>query len=81
LQDVTNRTGETEMTDINAATAGRIEDKWMEFVADEFAARRRSAARAGRACHARAGECVRQVEVHASYVWLFAGAIVAWLVS
>jgi hypothetical protein len=68
------------MNDINAVLAGRIEDKWLEFVATEFEQRghaRRGLARAGQ----RAVGTVRRVEVHASYVWLLAGAVVAWLIG
>ena len=69
------------MNDINAVLAGRIEDKWVEFVATEFAERRgqtlRGLVRAGE----RASGTMRRVEVHASYVWLLAGAMVAWLIG
>ena len=69
------------MNDINAALTGRSEDKWIEFVANEFDARKCGAARPGRSSRNRAAGCVTQIEVHASYLWLFAGALVAWLVS
>jgi hypothetical protein len=63
------------MNDINAVAAGRIEDKWVEFVVAEFAARPRNASR-----QARAVTCIKRVEVQVSYLWLFAGALVAlWL--
>jgi len=67
------------MNDIGAVLAGRIEDKWIEFVATEFADR----ARRGRAVrgHGREPLRARCVEVHASYVWLLAAAIVTWFVS
>jgi hypothetical protein len=62
------------MNNVNAVLAGSIEDKWIEFVAAEFAdtrTRRQAAQR-------RAAACVRRVEVQASYLWLFAGALLAW---
>jgi hypothetical protein len=68
------------MNDVNAVLAGRIEDKWIEFVATEFLERPREAARNLAGCK-RAAECVALVEVHASYLWLFAGAMLAWFVS
>jgi hypothetical protein len=68
------------MNDIRDVASGRIEDKWIEFVATEFAARTRRHVHVGRVCQARAAECVRHVEVHASYLWLLAGAIVALLI-
>jgi hypothetical protein len=66
------------MNDINAVLTGRIEDKWIEFVATEFADRARATSRYGRAGGQRAVECFRRVEVRASYIWLFAGALLAW---
>jgi len=65
------------MNDIKAVTAGRIEDKWIEFVAAEFEARD-YAARASR-FQRRTADCIRHVEVHASYLWLLAGALIALL--
>jgi len=63
------------MNDINAVAAGRIEDKWIEFVVAEFCARPRTTLR-----QTRAVMCIKRVEVQASYLWLFAGALVAlWL--
>ena len=67
------------MNDIRDVAAGRIEDKWIEFVAMEFAGPSRRQLRAGRAYQARVAECVRHVEVRASYLWLLTGAIVAFL--
>ena len=66
------------MNDIRAVASGRIEDKWIEFVAAEFEARD-CAARAKR-LQRRTAECVRCVEVHASYVWLLAGALIALVI-
>ncbi len=69
------------------ALAGRTEDKWIEFVAAEFAGRRGTARLdAKRALvqalrPARAAGTMRRVEVHASYVWLLAGAVVAWVIG
>ncbi|HUL64496.1 MAG TPA: hypothetical protein VLW55_07750 [Burkholderiaceae bacterium] len=63
------------MNDIKAVAAGRIEDKWIEFVSAEFEARD-CAARAKR-FQRRTADCVRHVEVHASYLWLLAGAFIA----
>ena len=60
------------MNDINAGAAGRIEDKWIEFVVAEFAARPRNVLR-----QTRAVTCIKRAEVQASYLWLFAGALVA----
>jgi hypothetical protein len=66
------------VNDFSATGAGRIEDKWVEFVAecDERSRRalRDRAGRTGAAC------CIKRVEVHASYLWLFAGAILVWLI-
>jgi len=68
------------MNDIRDVAAGRIEDKWIEFVAVEFATRTSGRRHAARTCRQHAAECVRHVEVHASYLWLLAGAIVALLI-
>jgi hypothetical protein len=69
------------MNDINAVLAGSIEDKWVEFVADEFAQRRGKALRGALAAGTRATDTMRRIEVHAGYVWLLAGAMVAWLIG
>ncbi len=69
------------MNDINAVLAGRIEDKWVEFVATEFAEQRGQALQGLVRAGARATDTMRRVEVHASYVWLLAGAVVAWLIG
>jgi len=69
------------MNDINAVLAGRIEDKWIEFAAEEFVARRNDAQRRARLIGQRTTHRVRQVEVHASYVWLLAGAVLAWFIG
>lgn len=68
------------MNDMNAVLAGRIEDKWIEFVATELLDRSQ-VARRGRACRAQAAHCIRRVEVRASYLWLFAGALLAWWIG
>ena len=73
--DSQTTTEEMTMNDIKAVAAGRIEDKWIEFVAAEFEARD-CAARA-KCLHQRTAACVRHVEVHASYLWLLAGAFIA----
>jgi hypothetical protein len=65
------------MNGFNAVRAGRIEDKWIEFVADEYAERARRARRDRRQ---RAAQRVACVEVHAGYVWLLAAAIATWLI-
>jgi hypothetical protein len=79
LQQITNDGGAT-MNDINAVLAGRIEDKWIEFVAAEFRDLPRQAGGAGtRRQRAQAGFAF--VEVQASYLWLFAGALLAWFIS
>ncbi|HTT11850.1 MAG TPA: hypothetical protein VMG60_13230 [Burkholderiaceae bacterium] len=67
------------MNDFRDVAAGRIEDKWIEFVAMELEARPRHRMSAGRVCGAHAAGCIRRVEVHASYLWLLAGAVVALL--
>lgn len=64
------------MNDASAVLAGRIEDKWIEFVAAEFADRAFGAGRRRRRDRL-AGRWMR-VEVRASYVWLLAGAILTW---
>jgi hypothetical protein len=69
------------MNDINAMAAGRIEDKWIEFVATEFADRRGDALRSLARTGAEARVTMRRVEVHASYVWLLGGAALAWLIG
>jgi len=63
----------------NQVMAGSIEDKWVDFVFAEFDTRGRDAAlfASGRR---RAVHTFRLVEVRASYLWLFAGALVAlWM--
>jgi hypothetical protein len=69
------------MNDINAVLAGRIEDKRVEFVATEFAEQRGQALRRLVAARTCAAGTMRRVEVHASYVWLLAGALVAWVIG
>jgi len=66
------------VNDFNATVAGCIEDKWAEFVAEcDERSRRALRDRAGRTA---AADCIRRVEVHASYLWLFGGAVLAWLI-
>jgi len=67
------------MNDFRDVAAGRIEDKWIEFVVMECEARPRRRMDARCTYGVRAAECIRRVEVHASYVWLLAGAVVALL--
>jgi hypothetical protein len=64
------------MSENNGALAGRIEDKWLEFVVAEFSDRPRRQLR-----QSRAATCIKHVEVQASYLWLFAGALVALWIS
>ncbi len=68
------------MNDFNAVLAGRIEDKWVEFVAVEVAEKRGAALRTIVAAEAGLRTTMRRVEVHASYFWLLAGAVVAYVV-
>ncbi len=68
------------MNDFNAVLAGRIEDKWVEFVAVECAAQRGQALRSLVAVEDSVRTTMRRVEVHASYFWLLAGAMVAYVV-
>jgi hypothetical protein len=58
-------------------TAARIEDKWIEFVAAEFGDHGRAALRNPER-GVQAAVCLRRVEVRASYLWLFLGAVLAW---
>ena len=63
----------------NQVMTGSIEDKWVEFVVAEFDTRGRDAALSATG-RRRAANTLRRVEVRASYLWLFAGALIAlWM--
>lgn len=64
------------MSNANIVLTGRIEDKWVEFVSDEFAEQRRRSRRNAGPCR----NTMARVEVHARYLWLFAAALLAWYV-
>jgi len=67
------------MNDSDAVLAGRIEDKWIEFVAAEISDRARRGRTAPR--RGRGAERMRRVEVHASYVWLLVAALATWFLA
>src|SRR5262245_60656285 len=59
---------------------GSFEDKWVDFVFAECGARGRAVSRDAFDHGRTAAATIRRAEVRASYIWLFAGALIAlWM--